>query len=479
MALLAALLAGCSLTPVLRPPELDVPAAYKEAAALPEGERGTWKAAEPSEHLARGEWWKLFGDAQLDALVEQSLRGSPTLAAATARLKQARAVLGVTRADRWPQGRIGAGVQRGRIAPVTLGLPDATDIPTGSIYQVPLTISYEVDLFGRIGSGIEAAGRDADAAEAARRSVELALQADVAQTWFSLRETDAEIVVLRETVAWREENVKLLQTRFAAGDIGESDLARAKAELAVTQSEAVGLERSRATLEHGLAVLSGRAPGNVAIPAAPLAADLAVPQVPPGLPSALLERRPDIVAAQRTMEAANARIGVAKASFFPSLPLTGLLGYESGEMSKLFTLSTRTWLIGGLLSMPIFDGGRNRANLAGSEAALEQSVAAYRGSVLQAFAEVEDNLAGLRVLAVQAQRQAEARVASERAAQLAETRYRNGYTSYFEVIDAQRTLLGAQRAETQIRGARAGATVALIRAIGGGWEGAAVPVAQR
>lgn len=477
IALLVALLAGCSLVPPRPTPQLDVPAAYKQAADAPDA--GSWKPAEPAEHAARGQWWKLFGDAQLDALIEQATQASPTLAAAAARVRQARAVLGITEAERWPQGTIGAGAQRGRSSPVSQGLRDSADVPPGTLYQVPLTLSYEVDLFGRIRANVEAAGQDAEAALATLRSVELVVQADIAQTWFALRETDAELQVLRETVAWREENVKLLQSRFDAGDIGEVDLVRARSELAVTQSEAAGLERTRATLEHALAVLSGRAPAGVDIAPAPLAADLKLPAVPPGLPSALLERRPDVVAAQHAMLAANARIGVAKAAFFPSLPLTGQFGYESGSLSNLFKWSTRSWLIGGLLSMPIFDGGRNRANLARSEAALEQSVAEYRGSVLQAFADVENSLVGLRVLATQAQRQAEARQASERAVQLADTRYRNGYASYFEVIDAQRSLLAAQRAETQIRGARAGATIALIRALGGGWEGAYMPMAQR
>jgi multidrug efflux system outer membrane protein len=473
-----ALLAGCSLVPPAPAPEIEVPARFRQA-ALDGNDTGSWKPAEPAEQAARGEWWKLFGDAQLDALIEQARRDSPTLASAAARVRQARALAGVARADRVPRVDAGIGAQRGRSSPASLGLKDGADVSPQSLYRAPLSISWELDLFGRIAANVEAAGQDANAAQAAYRSVDLVLLADIAQTWFALRETDAETGVLRKTVALRSENVRLLQARYDAGDIGEIDLARARAELAVTQSEAAGLERTRAALEHALAVLTGRAPGNVEIAAAPLATDLVLPVVPPGLPSALLERRPDVVAAQHAMLAANARIGVAKAAFFPALPLTGALGYESGELSNLFQWSTRTWLIGGLLSMPIFDGGRNRANLERSEAALEQSVADYRNSVLQAFAEVEDSLAGLRVLSTQAARQAEARAASERALQLADARYRNGYTSYFEVIDAQRALLAAQRAETQIRGARAGATVALIRALGGGWEGAYSPVAQR
>jgi multidrug efflux system outer membrane protein len=273
-------------------------------------------------------------------------------------------------------------------------------------------------------------------------------------------------------VRTREENVRLLQRRFDLGDIGELDLARARTELSTARSDAIGLERTRAQLEHALAVLIGRPPAAFSVPAGTLTAD--VPRVPAGLPSALLERRPDIAAAQRRMIASNARIGVARSAFFPALNLTGSAGFESNELSNLFNWSSRTWVLGPLfgtiLSLPIFDGGRRQANLDRTWAVLDESVADYRQSVLVAFAEVEDNLAGLRVLRDQAEATRDSLTSAERAFKLADARYRAGATSYLDVIDAQRGVLSIRRLDTQIAGARATSTVALIRAIGGGWN---------
>jgi len=281
--------------------------------------------------------------------------------------------------------------------------------------------------------------------------------------------------VLRDTVTSRQETLRLVQRRFDAGDISELDLAQAKTELGLAQTQVFGLERQRAQLENGLAVLLGKAPASFSLPAASL--PTALPLVPPGLPSTLLERRPDVAAASRTMAASNARIGVAKAAFFPVLRITGLAGYESNDLSELFQWSSRTWALGPIagtiLSMPIFDGGRNQANLDRSYAVLEESVGAYRQTVLGAFAEVEDNLVALRTLAGQAEATRESVESATRALRIAETRYKAGATSYLQVVDGQRTLLVVQRLDVQIRGARAASTVALIRALGGGWDPAA------
>jgi outer membrane protein, multidrug efflux system len=319
---------------------------------------------------------------------------------------------------------------------------------------------------------VRAAENDLASNEAFYQSILLSLQADVAQTYFNLRAIDAELQVVRDTVGTREQNVRLLQRRFELGDIGELDLARARTELSTARTDAIGLERSRAQLEHALAVLLGKAPASFALAPAPLADD--VPRVPAGLPSTLLERRPDIAAAQRRMVASNARIGVARAAFFPSLNLTGQAGFESNELSNLFNWSSRTWLLGPvfgtMLSLPIFDGGRRRANLDRTWAALDESVADYRQSVLIAFSEVEDNLAGLRVLREQSESTQDSLGSAGRALRLADTRYRAGATSYLDVIDAQRGVLSIRRLEVQIAGARAASTVALIRALGGGWD---------
>jgi outer membrane protein, multidrug efflux system len=470
------MIAGCANAPEFHPPEVEVPAAFKEAQALPPEERGRWKEATPSENLPRGEWWRVFNDPALDRLEDDATRANQNLQAAAARVAQARALVGVAQADRWPQVDVGFGPSRSHLSPVALGLSQGIrETPTTTIWRALGSVSYEADLFGRVSNSVSAAQGDAQAAEATYLSVLLALQADTATFYFALRQTDAELVILRDTVRLREESVELLQRRFDAGEIGELDLARAKTELATTRSEAVGLERNRADLEHSLAVLLGRAPAGFSLPPAPLPASGAPPAVPPGLPSALLERRPDIAAAQRAMAAANARIGVARSAFFPSLILTADGGFESSDLSNLFQWSNRTWLLGPLvgtiLTQTVFDGGRRQANLERTQGALAESVAEYRQRVLGAFAEVEDSLTALRVLADQGRYQDDAVVSSQRAAQISRSRYDAGMVSYLDVIDAQRTLLSAQREATQIRGARSVSTVALVRALGGGWSG--------
>ena len=470
----AALVAGCSLAPPFERPVVETPAQWKE---LTPAERGSWKAAQPAEAQPRGEWWKVFGDPLLNGFESEAIAANQNLNAAVARVSQARALVGVAKADRIPQIDVGFGPSRSKPTGVSLGLPPGVDVTPFTAWRGLVSASYEVDLFGRISDGIVATQSEYEGAQATFYSVQLALQADVAQAYFALRETDEEIALLRNTVTLREDSVRLLQRRFDLGEINELDLARAKTELATTRSDAIALERQRAKLEHALAVLLGRAPA--AFTLAPAALASAMPVIPAGLPSSLLERRPDIAAASRTMAAANARIGVAKAAFFPVLNLTAVGGFESAELGDLFKWSSRTWLLGPLvgtmLAMPLIDGGRNQANLDRSYAVLEESVASYRQQVLVAFAEVEDNLANVRTLDDQAQAAREATASAGRALTVAQARYRAGATGYLDVIDAQRSLLSVQRLDTQVKGARATSTVALIRALGGGW-GTPTPV---
>ena len=462
--LLAALiLAGCA-APAFQQPAVEIPAAFKEAP-----QQGQWKPAEPAEAQARGEWWKVFNDRTLDELIAEAAAANQNLAGAAARVKQARALAGVAQADRIPQVGLGAGAQRGAASSASLGLPQGSSVATNNLFQASLGASYEIDLFGRVASNVSAAQADAAASEATFRSVLLALQADVAQTWFRLRAADAELGLLRDTVRLREENVRINARRFELGDIGELDLARARTELATTKSEAIAMERSRAQLEHALAILLGKPAGAFAAASAPLEESSAMPAIPAGLPSSLIERRPDIAAAQRAMIAANARIGVARAARFPVLALTGAGGAESADLSDVFRWSSRSWLLGAALSLPLIDGGRGRNNVLRSEAALEEAVAAYRQQVLGAFGEVEDNLVGLRTLGGQAAAIEDAVVSARRSADLAEKLYRSGRSGYLELLDAQRNLASAERTAVQLRGARATTTVALIRSLGGGW----------
>jgi multidrug efflux system outer membrane protein len=452
-------LAGCSLAPKFESPQVETPAQFKE---LTPAERGQWKTAQPAEAQPRGEWWKAFNDPALDQLELEAVAANQNLKVAAARVSQARALVGVANAERVPQ--VNAGFGPSRIKP--------SGAPATTTWRGLVTASYEVDLFGRISDGVNAARSDYEGIQAAFQSVQLALQADVAQTYFALRQTDEELALLRDTLKLREDSVRLLQRRFDLGEINELDLSRAKTELATARSDSIALERQRAQLEHGLAVLLGKAPAVFGLAAAPLATVL--PVIPAGLPSSLLERRPDVAAASRGMAAANARIGVAKAAFFPVLRLTAQGGYESGELNDLFKWSSRTWalgpLFGTILTMPIIDGGRNQANLERSYAVLEESVASYRQQVLVAFSEVEDNLVNVRTLDDQGQATRDAVASASRAFTIAQARYRAGATGYLDVIDSQRSLLSVQRLETQIKGARATSTVALIRALGGGWD---------
>jgi multidrug efflux system outer membrane protein len=462
--LLAALLtAGCA-APAFQQPTVETPAGFKEAA-----ENGEWKIAQPSEAQPRGEWWKAFNDPALDRLVDDAAFANQNLAAAAARVKQARALAGVAQANRIPQVGLQAGAQRGRASPVSLNLPAETVVAPANVFQASLGASYEVDLFGRVASSVNAAQADAEASQAMFRSVLLAVQADVAQTYFRLRAADAELGLLREMVRMRGENVRITQRRFDLGDIGELDLARAKTELATTSSDAIALERQRAQLEHALAILLGRPAAFFEAGSNPLLASTNMPAIPPGLPSALLERRPDIAAAQRAMVAANARIGIAKAARFPVLALTGAGGGESAGLSDLFNWSSRSWLLGAVMSLPLIDGGRGRNNVVRSEAVLEETVATYRQDVLTAFAEVEDNLVGLRTLGGQANAIDDAVVSAQRSAELADKLYRSGRTSYLDLLDAQRNLANAQRTAVQLRGARASTPGGLIRCGGGGF----------
>jgi multidrug efflux system outer membrane protein len=292
----------------------------------------------------------------------------------------------------------------------------------------------------------------------------------VAQTWFRLRALDAELATVEQTVRLREESVRVTGRRFELGDIGEFDLARAKTELSTARAEAIGLQRRRATAEHALAVLLGKPASLFTAPATPLLDTAALPLIPAGLPSTLLERRPDIASAQRTMEAANARIGVARAAMFPALSIGANGGGVAGTVADVFKWSSRSWLLGAALSMPLIDGGRNRGNVVRSEAALEEAVGSYRQSVLTAFAEVEDNLAGLRILAGQGAEIEQALVSARRSADLAQKLYDAGRSGYLELLDAQRNLAAVERSAVQLRGDRAVTTVALIRALGGGWD---------
>jgi multidrug efflux system outer membrane protein len=468
--LVATGLSACSLAPRYKVPDAPTPVAYKEAMGADPS--GTWQTAMPAEEANRGEWWKVFQDTALDALEQQAADANQDLAAAMARVKEARAQEHVEDAALYPSLNAGFGPTRQQNAAGSLGYPAVNGRPQAqTVWRAQGTVSYEVDLFGRVASTVHAAHADTQQSEALYRSVMLTLQGDVAERYFSVRELDAELEVYHRTVELRADRVKFVQNRFDAGDVTDLELSQAKAELASARCDAMTVERQRAIAEHALAVLLGKAPADFAMAPHPL--EPVVLNIPPGLPSSLLERRPDIAAAERAMAAENARIGVAKAAYFPSLVLTGTGGYESAKFSDLFKWSARSFLLGPLvgtsLSLPIFDGGVKKGNLANARARYEEGVANYRQQVLVAFRDVEDNLSNLRILAEQTKVQADEVSASARAAQLSRVQYEDGSVAYLLVIDAERVALSARLNAVRLQGTRASSTVNLIRALGGGW----------
>ncbi len=456
--LLVLLLAGCaSSLPKIEPEKLpQPPAAFKEG-------DGRWTQAPPAEALPRGEWWKAFSDPVLDDLVERANRGNTSIQVAAARLAQAKAFVRATDADRSPQIGVGASATRaqGIVGGVAVGQPR-------NIFATGVDFSYEADLFGRLSHATDAAALDAQAREGLLQSARLLVQAQVAQTYLALRALDAERSLVRSTVGAYRETLTLTERRWRAGDVAELDVARASTEVAATESDALALDRQRAGLEHALAVLLGEVVSSFSLPVAEW--NSALPVIPAGLPSTLLTRRPDVSAAQQTMLAAQARVGVAKAAYFPRVALTGTAGYASTDISDLFEWSSRAWLLGAIASLPVFDGGRRKAGIESAAAQLEGEVARYREQILVAFKDVEDELASLRLLSEQAEAQGRAVQSSSRSTALSDVRYRSGYVSQLDLLDAQRSELRNRRQALQVRSAQYQSTVALVRALGGGWN---------
>jgi hydrophobe/amphiphile efflux-1 (HAE1) family protein/NodT family efflux transporter outer membrane factor (OMF) lipoprotein len=448
--------------PDYKQPTNSVPANYKAVGF------GDWKEGRPLDNVPKGNWWEIFGDTNLNALESQALQANQQLKAAVARVDEARATARVARSQLMPSLSLDPSFEREGYSPNAN--PSFGDI-TANTFSVPLDLSYEVDLWGRIRRLFEGARADAQASLADYYNVLLTLQSDVAENYFSLRSLDAEIATVNGTIALRHEQVRLVRGRLEGGIGNELDVAQAETELATTEAEAASLAHRRDELEDAIAILVGENPSSFKLAAMDDPDwNPQPPEIPAGLPSDLLERRPDVAEAERQLASANAKIGVAKAAFFPVLTLTGSAGYLSGDLSSLFTWDSRTWSIGPSLSLPIFTGGRNRAEYKHSQAAFQESAALYRQQVLVAFGDVEDSLSGIYHFAVQAEAQQRAVASARRASELATERYRSGIVAYIEVVDASRDTLTAERANAQLVGQRLIASVQLIKALGGGWS---------
>lgn len=471
------ILSACSLTPVEKRPALDVPASYKEATpdALPAvdatQDMGRWQLAEPADHQKPSSWWEVFGDPVLVQLEEEALRANPDVSIAMARIKQARALTSRSEAARYPTVDVGFGPNRQRSTGASDGRGDGSPTSTQTLWRAQTSVAYEVDLFGRVSAGVAAAQADEAQQQALAHQMLLVVQADVARGYFSLRQLESEQRLLRDTVKLREGAVSLLEKKLSVGAVARHVVDQAATELFTARSEQLAVEQQHALVSHALATLLGRAPASFSLDAQPLAT--VTVKLPAGMPSTLLERRPDIAAAERAMAAENARIGVAKAAFFPSLSLTGNLGFESEALRNLAHLSQFAFLMGPLvgtaLNMPVFDGGRRKADLARVRGVYEERVAEYRKTVLLAFREVEDALVSVRTLDERLVHQRGAEDASSRVSQSANARFAEGDVDYLIVVDAERTLLRNRQSRIQSEGERARATVDLVRALGGGW----------
>jgi len=486
----AAVLAGCAVGPDYHGPpaaEKAAPAKFKNASG-----DGRWKVAEPMDDKAGGRWWTVFHDGTLDGLIEQALAKNQDLRVAAARIAESRSAARVAAADFYPQVTLNPSAVRQRtsntdaiqraalVGPNPLGGGAAGAAPlslaeqpltsTFNLFRAPIMADWELDLFGRIRRGSEAARASAQATQADYRNMALSVSANVAISYFTLRSLDAEELVLERTIAAQRESLRLAEERLQAGLINELDVVRARANVATDESSLHALRQTRGQMENAMATLLGEPASDLKMAARPLKAGDSPPRVPPGLPSDLLERRPDVASAERQLAAANANIGVAKAAFFPRLALSGAAGFESANIAQLFNWESRVWQVGADAAQPLFQGGRNVANLGAARARYEEAVGTYRGRVLAAFQDVENALNDLRALANQAEAQDRAVAAERRALELSQQQYAHGSIAFLDVLDAERTLLASERVSTQLLGQRMQATVQLIKALGGAWH---------
>jgi len=465
-----ALAAGCQVGPDYVKPSADVPEAYKEAAPVAPVDAGVWNPAQPADQAGRGKWWAAFNDPTLNALEDQVTVSNQSLKIAEARFRQARALIGVNRAAEFPSLSVVPGIASIR---ESRNKPYVSSTHTTGDFILPLDASYEVDLWGRIGRSVTAAGDEAQASAADLATVDLSLHAELAIDYFDLRSADSQKQILDDSVKAYADALQLTVNRANGGAAPESDVAQAKTQLDTTRVQATDIAVQRTQFEHAIAVLIGRTPASFSLPPAPLT--LHQPAIPAGLPSELLQRRPDVASAERRVAEANEQIGIARAAYYPSLVLGSVVGFEGHAASDWFNWPSLLWSVGLTMSETLFDGGRRDALTDSARAAYNANVANYRQTTLDAFQQVEDDLAALRILQQEAQQQDEAVASAENSLQLFTNRYVGGRDTYLQVITAQTIALGNQRNQTEILRRRMEASVLLIKALGGGWNADALP----
>jgi NodT family efflux transporter outer membrane factor (OMF) lipoprotein len=450
-----ALLAACSVGPDYVRPEVATPPTFKESAP--------WKIARPRDDAERGPWWRIYGDSRLNELVEQVAVSNQSLKAAEARFSQAKALVQVTASGYYPQVSTGALLERARSNSLNRS-------GTSTNYLLSANASWELDVWGRVRRGVEASRADFQASAADLASLRLSSQAELVVDYFQLRTVDARRRLLDETVSSYEQYLELTRNRHAAGIASQADVLQAETQLKTSQAQAIDLGVQRAQLEHAIALLIGKTPAEFSLPPIPL--ESTPPPSPTGLPSQLLERRPDIAAAERRVAAANARIGVARAAYFPAVTLSSSAGFVASSLSNWLSWPSHVWALGSAITQTVYDGGLRGAQVDEARALHEATVADYRQTVLTAFQEVEDNLAALRILEQEGGVQDQALRAARHSLAITTNQYRAGIVGYINVIVAQTTALGVEQNSIDIMGRRMEASVKLVKGIGGGWNAA-------
>ena len=469
---LLAFSAACTVGPRYSRPPAPAPAPDAWKTQPP------WEQAAPKDSIPKGAWWQIFHDSALDAYEQQLLQANQSLVAARDRLDQARSLARVATADFFPQLSTDPSAVRERgsgnrplngAAPsIVNGVPQPILPYTQNVFTIPFSLSYEADLFGRVRHNVEAANASLQSTAADLGNAQLVLTAELAADYFTLRELDAEYRVVQESVGYQRKGLDLVNKRHDGGIASGLEVAQQAALLDSTLSQLALVQQTRAQYEHAIAVLLGQPASGASVPTAPLQAT--PPPIPLGVPSDVLERRPDISSAERQMAFQNAEVGIARTAFYPHITLSGSGGWQSTDMASLFNAPSLFWSLGADALQPIFQGGRNRANLAAARAAYDQSVANYRQSVLVAFQEVEDGISNLSTLSQALSTQGAAVEDARKALTIANNRYVGGVTTYLDVITAQTTLLTSERLETQLLGQQMVSAVYLVKALGGGWD---------
>ncbi len=475
---------GCMVGPNYKRPSAPAAPAFKESPPpdFKEAEAQGWKQAQPGDAYMKGKWWEVYQDPALNALEEQIAISNQNVQQYEAQYRQAKAAVRVARAARFPTVTTGPSISfsqsggGGASSVSSTGAIIGGSTAVRQLYDLPVDVSWEPDLWGAIRRGITSAADTAVAAAADVENAKLLYQAELAQDYFQLHGTDADIDLLRRTEASYKEYVELTRNRFTSGIASDLDVAQAETQLYGAQSSLIDLGSTRAQLEHAIAILTGKAPVDVDVAEKPLST--LPPPVPIGVPSLLLQRRPDIAAAERRVAAANEQIGIAIAAFYPNLTLSASAGLENSSLAKWFTWPSRFWSVGPSLAETLFDAGRRAGVVAEQRAAYDATVATYRQTVLTALQQVEDNLAALRVLEIESAKVEESVQAATRELSLSTDQYKAGIQNYLTVILAQATLLAAERTQVDLLSRRLTASVLLIEALGGGWDTSKLPDAK-